>query len=173
MRVSPIFVSDAKNLGPPFVYRHGMKAFCVTLTLLVVLGACSGENTETAKTETANTETAKPETASAAPAQTQTAPSSESAGDSGVWAGQIRIDAHAGTARLDYVGAESGDYVPMRFRTDSEAGAKILAECADQDLCEVEGTVRFLDEPPPENASAVGEILTVTRVRKLPPEGKP
>jgi hypothetical protein len=150
-----------------------MKAFCATSLLLVVLSACSAEKTETAKPETA-----KPETATAAPTQTQTqtqtAPPSEPAGeaDSGVWAGQIRIDAHAGTARLDYVGAESGDYVPMRFRTDSEVGKKILATCADEDLCEFEGTVRFLDEPPPENASAVGEIVTVKRVKKLPPEAR-
>lgn len=90
----------------------------------------------------------------------------------GVWAGQVRIDAHAGVATLNYVGAESGDFVPMRFRTDSEVGAKILAACADEDLCEFEGTVRFLDEPPPENASAVGEITGVDRVKKLPPDAR-
>ena len=60
----------------------------------------------------------------------------------------------------------------MRFRTGSDVGAKILAECADEDLCEVDGTVRFLDEPPPENASAVGEIVGVTRVKKLPPDAQ-
>jgi len=90
----------------------------------------------------------------------------------GVWSGEVRIDAHAGTAMFNYVGKESGDFVPMRFRTDSEAGRKILAACADQDLCEFEGTVRFLDEPPPENASAVGEIVRVDRVKKLPPESR-
>ena len=72
-------------------------------------------------------------------------------------------------ANLNYVGAESGDFVPMRFRTDSEVGAKILAECADEDLCEFEGAVQFLDEPPPDNASAVGRIIRVDRVKKLPP----
>ncbi|HKR63426.1 MAG TPA: hypothetical protein VJZ00_06810 [Thermoanaerobaculia bacterium] len=88
----------------------------------------------------------------------------------GVWSGQVKIDAHAGVATFNYVGAESGDFVPMRFRTDSKVGEKILAVCADDDLCEFEGAVRFLDEPPPENASAVGEIVSVDRVKKLPPE---
>ncbi len=139
-----------------------MKPFGSAFVLLLVLGACAGE---------------KPKSEPAAPAQTPpttttAAPPSAESGDAekGVWAGQLRIDAHAGAAVLNYVGAESGDFVPMRFRTDSEAGTKILAVCADEDLCEVEGSVRFLDEPPPENASAVGEIVSVDRVRKLPPE---
>lgn len=144
------------------MYRCAMKPLCSVFVLLLVLGACSGE---------------KPKSEPAAPAQTPPTtttapPPSAESGDAekGVWAGQIRIDAHAGAAVLNYVGAESGDFVPMRFRTDSEAGRKILAVCADEDLCEVEGSVRFLDEPPPENASAVGEIVGVDRVRKLPPE---
>lgn len=139
-----------------------MKPFASALVLLFVLGACTGEK--------------KPESAAQAPAppsQTTVQTTTESDGAvKGVWAGQIRIDAHAGAAVLNYVGAESGDFVPMRFRTNSEAGAKILAQCADQDLCEIEGTVRFLDEPPPENASAVGEIVSVDRVKKLPPDAR-
>ena len=144
-----------------------MKAFYPTLVLLVLLGACSDEKIESASS--APTRTGPPSRA----AQPNVATSSESPGSAaepvdGVWAGQVKIDAHAGVAWLNYVGAESGDFVPMRFRTDSEVGAKILAQCADEDLCEVEGTVQFLDEPPPENASAVGEIIGVARVKKLP-----
>ena len=144
-----------------------MKAFRTILILSFVLGACSGEKTESASPAPAPA--APPSTAAAQP---DVQASTESGGSDeglvkGVWAGQLRIDAHAGRATLNYVGAESGDFVPMRFLTGSEVGAKILAECADEDLCEVEGTVRFLDEPPPENASAVGEIIAVDRVKKL------
>src|SRR5688500_9319715 len=153
------------------MYRHAMKAFCPTLVLLVALGACSDEKIESASP--APTRTDRQSTA----AQPNAATSSETGASaeapvSGVWSGQVRIDAHAGVAWLNHVGAESGDFVPMRFRTASEVGARILAECADEDLCEVEGTVRFLDEPPPENASAVGEIVGVTRVNKLPPDAR-
>jgi hypothetical protein len=144
---------------PASVYRCAMKPFGSAFVLLLVLGACSGEKPQTPPpTTTTTTTTAAPPAAQAEDAE------------KGVWAGQLRINAHAGAAVLNYVGAESGDFVPMRFRTDSEAGKKILAVCADEDLCEVEGSVRFLDEPPPENASAVGEIVGVDRVRKLPPE---
>lgn len=141
-----------------------MKTFCSALTLLLVLGACSDEKVEPTATAPTQTQTEAPAQTASAPAQTTT----EADGEKGVWAGQLRIDAHAGAATLNYVGAESGDWVPMRFRTASEVGTKILAACGDEDLCEVEGTVRFLDEPPPENASAVGEIIAVDRVRKLP-----
>ncbi|HJQ36675.1 MAG TPA: hypothetical protein VKB93_06020 [Thermoanaerobaculia bacterium] len=137
-----------------------MQTLRPTLFLLIFLAACAGEKTQPAPTQT------QPSTTSSA----QTTSSEAAEAEKGVWAGQIRIDAHAGTATLNYVGAESGDWVPFRFRTDSQAGAKILAVCADEDLCEIEGAVRFLDEPPPENASAVGEIVSVDRVKKLPPE---
>ena len=154
------------------MYGHAMKTSCSTLILLIVLGACSRESTEPAPS--APTETAPSASAAPPPAATssETSAPSESVAEAetGVWAGQIRIDAHAGVAWLHYVGKESGDFVPMRFRPDSAAGAKILAQCGDEDLCEVEGSVRFLDEPPPENASAIGEIVAVTRVRKLPPD---
>ncbi|HYH09697.1 MAG TPA: hypothetical protein VEK11_21795 [Thermoanaerobaculia bacterium] len=148
-----------------------MKALCCTLLLLLVFGACAIEKTEDASP--APTQPASPPTATQPAPETASAPAaSDGEAVKGTWAGQIRIDAHAGMARLDYVGAESGDFVPMRFRTDSAVGTKILAECADEDLCEVEGSVRFLDEPPPENASAVGEIVSVDRVKKLPPEAR-
>lgn len=145
-----------------------MKPFGSAFVLLFVLGACAGEKSESAAPAPT------PPSTSAQPSAQTSSQSDESAGEAekGVWAGQLRIDAHAGAAVLNTVGAESGDFVPMRFRTDSAVGAKILAECADEDLCEIEGTVRFLDEPPPENASAVGEIVGVDRVKKLPPDAR-
>jgi hypothetical protein len=150
-----------------------MKTLFAALALLFLLGACAGEKTKSEPA--ASTQAPQPE---AAPPSTQTASSESSSSESaeeatqGVWAGQLRIDAHAGMATLNYVGAESGDFVPMRFRTSSEVATKILAACADEDLCEFEGAVRFLDEPPPENASAVGEIVRVDRVKKLPPDAR-
>jgi hypothetical protein len=143
--------------------------------LCIVLGGCRAEKTEPPVEATTPTTSATPATSAAtAPAAAETAPAatestaSDDTEDSGVWAGQITIDAQAGLGTLNYVGAESGDFVPFRFRTGSDVGTTILAQCADGNLCEVEGKVRFLDEPPPENASAVGEIISVTRVKKLP-----
>ena len=152
-----------------------MKTFGGTMVLWLVLAACSAEKKDPASSTPIQTESTSTAAHSSAP---PSSPSGESAGESagepvdGVWAGQVRIDAHAGAATLNYVGSESGDFVPMRFRTDSPVGAKILAECADDDLCEIEGTVQFLDEPPPENASAVGQIIRVDRVKKLPPDAR-
>ena len=151
------------------MYRHAMKALRLALILMFVLAACAVEKKESATSATAPT--APPPTATQPSTATTSKAAEPSADDvDGVWAGQLRIDAHAGVATLNYVGAESGDFVPMRFRTNSEVGTKILAACGDEDLCEVEGKVRFLDELPPENASAVGEIVSVTRVKKLPPD---
>jgi len=148
-----------------------MKAFCFTFVLLFALGACSDENIDSASSAPTQTE---PSSTTAKPSAQASSESGGSAGEpvNGVWIGQVKIDAHAGVATLNYVGAESGDFVPMRFRTGSEVGAKILAECADEDLCEIEGTVQFLNEPPPDNASAVGEIIEVVRVKKLPPDAR-
>ena len=124
------------------------------VVILCVLAACAGEKPAP-----------KPQ-AKAAPAAVQTSANDAQEPVKGTWPGQLKIDAHAGTATLNYVGPESGDFVPMHFAIDSEVGAKILAVCADEDLCEVEGTVQFLNEPPPENASAVGKIIAVDRVTK-------
>ena len=153
------------------MYCHAMKAFCSAFLLLSVLAACSDEKSDSPKPAAAQTE---PTSTAAQPSAPTSPDPGGSAGEpvNAVWVGQVKIDAHAGTATLNYVGAESGDFVPMRFRTDSEVGAKILAECGDEDLCEIEGSVRFLDEPPPENASAVGEIVRVERVKKLPPDAR-
>lgn len=151
------------------VYLDRVKALAIAL-LSLALAACSAEKIDTtssAPRPTDRASTSQP-TAETAPA------SDESSAEpvSGVWAGQVKIDAHRGVATLNYVGSESGDFVPMRFGVESEVGAKILAQCADEDLCEFTGTVRFLDEPPPENASAVGEIVRVVDVKKLPPDAR-
>lgn len=155
------------------MYVPVMKTFVAGI-LLFALVACTGEKTEPAPKPAPVAQTpAKSSEPVAKPSEPAANPSEPAAEPvKGVWSGQVKIDAHAGTATFNYVGAESGDFVPMRFRTDSEVGAKILAQCADDDLCEFEGTVRFLDEPPPENASAVGEIVTVDRVKKLPPNAR-
>jgi hypothetical protein len=157
-----------------------MQILLVAAMVLFILVACSREDvapSTTTTTATTSATTTAPATATtpatAAQPPAQTTPSPAAADDdatAGTWAGQIKIDAHAGTGTLNYVGAESGDFVPMRFRTNSEVGTKILAQCADDDLCEIEGSVKFLDEAPPENASAVGEIVSVKSVKKLPPD---
>ena len=147
-----------------------MKIVCASL--LLVLLACSNETTQPASSTTTQAPTTTTQAATQ-PATTETSTSAP-AGDpvNGTWPGQLVIDAHAGMATLNYVGPESGDFVPMRFRIESEVGKKILAECADQDLCEVKGNVQFLDETPPENASAVGTIVSVESVRKMPPDAR-
>jgi hypothetical protein len=90
--------------------------------------------------------------------------------DSGTWAGQVKIAQPI--SMFNYVGAESGDFAPMRFRNDSEAGKKILAVCKNDDLCEFTGIVEWLDEPPPPDASAIGQIIRVDRVKRLPAEAR-
>ena len=152
------------------MYRRCVKTLSSALALLLALAACSGEKQDT--TSSTPTETAASSTTAAPVADATTAQTAETGDEpvQGTWPGQIKMDAHAGIAWLHYVGAESGDFVPMRFRTDSDTGRKILAVCAADDLCEIEGTIRFLDEAPPENASAIGEIVRVDRVKKLPPD---
>jgi hypothetical protein len=100
-------------------------------------------------------------------APTQTVAANENA-DAGTWAGQIKVGQPV--SMFNYVGAESGDFAPMRFRNDSEAGKKILAACSNDDLCEFSGTVEWLAEPPPQDASAIGQIVSVESVKRLPPE---
>ena len=100
--------------------------------------------------------------------ETQPAPAQTTADNdvSGTWAGQIKVGQPV--SMFNYVGAESGDFAPMRFTNDSAVGKKILAVCANDDECEFIGVVRWLDEPPPPDASAIGEIVSVDSVRRLP-----
>lgn len=86
----------------------------------------------------------------------------------GTWSGQIKVGEPV--SMFNHVGAESGDFAPMRFRNDSEAGKKILAVCANDDLCELTGVIEWLDEPPPPDASAIGQVVRVDTVKRLPPE---
>jgi hypothetical protein len=147
------------------MYRRFMKIVCV-LSLSMLAIACSQETTQPASASLEQQRTAP----TASPVLQTSAESSEpNGGTKGVWRGQIKVDAHAGTTTLNYVGAESGDFVPMRFDPASAVGTAILSVCADDDLCEVDGVMELLDEPPPENASAVGRIVKVDQVRKLPP----
>ena len=143
--------------------------FGTTLALLMLAGCAAEKVTETSTgdaTTTAATTTAAATTAAATTASA--VETSTTAGEPGTWAGQVKVAQPVSV--LNYVGAESGDWVPMRFRNDSEAGRKILAACANDDLCEFTGAVEWLDEPPPPDASAVAQIVRVDSVKRLPAE---
>lgn len=144
---------------------------------VMLLGGCAAEKTtEVSAGDTANT-TAGKEVSQTAASQTVVPPepaTTDSASptatnenhDSGTWAGQIKVAQPI--SMFNYVGADSGDFAPMRFRNDSEAGRKILAACSNDDLCEFTGVVEWLDEPPPPDASAIGQIVRVDSVKRLP-----
>jgi hypothetical protein len=127
----------------------------------LIFTACGAEKPATETV--AATESAAP-----APATTTTAPLKENETAS-TWSVQVKVDAH-GTSTLNYVGAESGDWMPIRFRNDSEAGKKILAACGNDDLCEFTGVIEYLDEVPPDGASAVSQLIRVDSAKRLPPE---
>lgn len=144
---------------------------------VMLLGGCAEEKTAEVSASDATSITIGTEisqaTASQAVAPTETATTDSAAQtatnenhDSGTWAGQIKVAQPIST--FNYVGAESGDFAPMRFRNDSEAGKKILAVCSNDDLCEFSGAVEWLDETPPPGASAIGQIVRVDRVKRLP-----
>jgi len=86
--------------------------------------------------------------------------------ESGTWTGQVKIAQPV--SMFNYVGAESGDLAPIRFRNDSDVGRKLLAACSNDDLCEFTGVVEWLDETPPPDASAIGQIVRVDSARRLP-----
>jgi hypothetical protein len=141
---------------------------------ILLLAGCAAEKQEAHAVDTA---TGAPEVAATAPQATdpQIVPAAQetalqSASDenaeTGTWAGQVKLSDPVSV--INYVGAESGDWVPMRFRNDSEAGRKILAACGNDDNCEFTGTVEFLDEVPPPDASAVAQIIRVESVKRLP-----
>jgi len=136
---------------------------------VMLLGGCAAEK----KTEvSSDTTTTTIGTELSQTAATQTVAPTESVAtnenhDSGTWAGQVKVAQPI--SMFNYVGAESGDFAPMRFRNDSEAGRKILAACSNDDLCEFTGVVEWLDEPPPPDASAIGQIVRVDSVKRLPP----
>ena len=84
--------------------------------------------------------------------------------EQGSWTGQIAVGQPV--SMFNYVGADSGDFAPMRFRNDSEVGKKILATCSDGQMCEFTGAVEWLDEAPPPDASAIGQIVRVDSVKR-------
>jgi hypothetical protein len=156
-----------------------MKLLIASSMAVLMLGGCGAETREVhvaaTSTGTTTTNAAPPAaTPAVAPMSSETttdatAPTSTSENqDSGTWTGQIKVAQPV--SMFNYVGAESGDFAPMRFRNDSEAGRKILAVCKNDDLCELTGIVEWLDEPPPPDASAIGQIVRVDRVKRLPAE---
>jgi len=135
--------------------------------------ACSREQQQVATTTTQAPPTAS-QTVATQPTEstaTETTATETVADDTVVsrtWRGQIKTGAPI--SDFNYVGEESGDFAVIRFRNDSEVGKKILAVCKNDDLCEFTGTVKWLDEVPPENASAVGEIRSAENVKRVPPQ---
>ena len=140
-----------------------MKRFLAVLVLV----ACARDRESVRPQATAPTPAPAAAPIQTAPVQTETNESDTP----GTWSGQVKVDQPVST--FNYVGAESGDWTPMRFRNDSDAGRKILAACGDDDPCEFTGVVRWLDEAPPPDASAVGEIVSVDSARRMPDEGDP
>jgi outer membrane murein-binding lipoprotein Lpp len=142
-----------------------MKMLIATVLGVVLLGGCTEEKKAEPAAEAVSATTATAADTVTADTAVQTTTISENA-DSGTWAGQIKVAEPV--SMFNYVGAESGDFAPMRFRNDSEVGRKILAACANDDNCEFTGAVEWLDEPPPPDASAVGQIVRVDSVKRLP-----
>ena len=135
--------------------RIAMKTLITIAALL--LPACAKEKESPAPADAVQTSTQQTSTT-----QTSTDPNQIS----GTFAGQVKVGQPV--SMFNYVGAESGDFAPMRFTSDSEVGKKFLTVCGDDDECEFTGVIRWLDEPPPPDASAIGEILSVESVRRLP-----
>jgi hypothetical protein len=145
-----------------------MKTLIATLGI-VLLGGCTEQPNGVPAAGTATTTPATATTATTTTPTTMTAavqPSTDENQESGTWAGQIKVGQPV--SMFNYVGAESGDFAPMRFRNDSAEGRKILAACSDDDNCEFTGAVEWLDEAPPPDASAVGQIVRVDSVKRLP-----
>ena len=86
--------------------------------------------------------------------------------ESGTWTGQVKVAQPV--SMFNYVGVESGDFAPIRFRNDSDVGRKLLGACSNDDMCEFTGVVEWLDETPPPDASAIGQILRVDSAKRLP-----
>lgn len=138
---------------------------------LVLLGACSAEKKTTTETTTAPETVARVITESEpAPATDTTATEENPNRVSATFRGEVRMDQPV--SMFNYVGQESGDFAPIRFRNDSPEGQKILAVCADSDECEFTGVVEWLDETPPENASAIGQLISVESVKRIPGENE-
>lgn len=139
-----------------------------SLTALLLAG-CAAENDAGPEVDTATAApavTATSVTATEPVVAAQPEPAPDENAETGTWTGQLKVSDPVSV--INYVGSESGDWVPMRFRNDSGAGKKILAACANDDACEFTGSVLFLDEIPPPDASAVAEITRVESAKRLP-----
>jgi hypothetical protein len=155
-----------------------MRVLMVSGVALLLLASCAAEKADTPVAgETAPAIANDGATTATLATPTATAPAPEPApaadeenNETNTWAGQVKIADAEST--FNYVGAESGDWVPMRFRNDSEAGKKILAACGNDDECEFKGAVQWLDETPPPDASAVARIVRVDSVKRLPPAAR-
>jgi len=149
-----------------------MKILLIAIgTVLLLAGCKAATNEETATQVATGTESTATVSATTDTSATNTSATSTSADENvveGTWAGQVKVAQPV--SMFNYVGAESGDFAPMRFRNDSEAGQKILGACANDDECEFVGTVRWLDEVPPADASAIGEIVSVASVKRVQPQ---
>lgn len=122
-------------------------------------GSTAARGTSSVSSQTAATQTVAQ--TSAEPANTGSAAQEAIAENEerGTWVGQIAVAQPV--SMFNYVGAESGDFAPMRFENESEAGKKILAACPNGTMCEFTGTIEWLDEVPPPDASAIGRIIRV------------
>lgn len=131
-----------------------------------VTATASAETTASSADASATTTQAVEPAAIEAPAATGSASqtTADENLDNGTWTGQIAFAQPV--SMFNYVGADSGDFAPMRFRNDSEVGKKILAVCSNGQMCEFTGAVEWLDEPPPENASAIGQIVRIDSVKR-------
>ena len=141
-----------------------MKILIASTVGILLFAGCAAEKTHEVPSDTvttAATETVQA-TASTEPATTTTNENHES----GTWTGQVKIAQPV--SMFNYVGAESGDFAPIRFRTDSDVGRKLLGACSNDDMCEFTGVVEWLDETPPPDASAIGQIVRVDSAKRLP-----
>ena len=125
-----------------------------------------GDTVATVTTDTVLTTAAADSTAIAVTTDSAMSTATNDNHESGTWAGQVKVAQPV--SMFNYVGGESGDFAPIRFRNDSDAGRKLLRACSNDDRCEFTGVVEWLDETPPPDASAIGQIVRVDSVKRLP-----
>ncbi len=152
-----------------------MKMLIVGALGVLLLAGCSAEKTHEVTpgtVTTATTDTVQPTDAIASIGNESVTTGSVASTatnenhESGTWTGQLKI---AQTVSMfNYVGVESGDFAPIRFRNDSDVGRKLLGACSNDDMCEFTGVVEWLDETPPPGASAIGQIVRVDSAKRLP-----
>jgi hypothetical protein len=152
-----------------------MKMLIASILGVVLLAGCAAEKTHEVPPGTvasATTDTVQPTEAVASIGNESTTTGSAVSTatnenhESGTWTGQVKIAQPV--SMFNYVGVESGDFAPIRFRNDSDVGRKILGACSNDDMCEFTGVVEWLDETPPPDASAIGQIVRVDSAKRLP-----